>query len=123
MVHIAEKLNDTVTLINVSPEISTGKRIVINKLRDLCKEEVANGARHIILDFSKVRQCPSIVYGNLVVLAKKLQTVQGTVAIAGAFPHIEKAIKITGLSKSIHLYIDVEMAKKILLREGAEVSS
>ncbi len=121
MVHIAEKLTDTVTLIHVSPELSTGKRIVVNKLRDLCKEQVADGTRHIILDFSKVKQCPSIVYGNLVVLAKKLQSVNGTVAIAAAFPHIEKAINITGLSKSIHLYIDVEMAKKILLAEEAEV--
>lgn len=123
MAHKSKKINDDVAVVYVGKELSDGRRVAINELRDLCKSLADEGFKHLILDFSRVKHCLSIVYGNIIVLAKRLQEVGGSVAITSASPHIEKALRITGLSKNIFIYPTVETATEAFSKEVAEHES
>ncbi len=110
MPHEPRSVSDSLAVVEVASELGNGRREIVNELRDLCKELADKDVKNIILDFSQVSMCPSMVFGNIVVLAKRLKESQGRVALAAAKPHLAKTIRITGLTKSVDVFDSTEEA-------------
>jgi len=114
MAHSYEKIGKGTGLIKVGRELSSGRRNAVNELRDICIEVEKQGVVDMVLDFSKVKVCPSVVFGNIIVLAKRLKEKGGRVTIASPSTHVAKAAKITGLTNIVAIADNVEEAMKEL---------
>jgi len=114
MAHSYEKVGKTTGLIKVGRELSSGRRNAVSELRDLCSEVEDQGIINMVLDFSKVKLCPSVVFGNIIVLAKRLREKDGRVSIACPSPNVAKAARIIGLTNTVEMYDTVEEAVKDL---------
>jgi anti-sigma B factor antagonist len=71
------------------------------KLRDDLNALIANGARHITLDFDAVSFVDSSGLGVLVGAYKRLREDGGSIRIVGAQPSVRKVFEITGLEAAL----------------------
>jgi len=117
MGHSYEKIGNRTGLIKVGRELSSGRRSAISELKELCGRAEDGGVVNMILDFSEVRVCPSIVLGSIIVLAKRLGEKEGRVRIACPSPHVARAAQITGLTKAVEICGSVEDAVKDIEKE------
>ncbi len=117
MAHQLTELNEKNDLITVSRELESGNRESVNRLRDLCKKQIALG-KNIILDFENVDICPSIVWGNLIVVAKVAKENDLKVVICNLQPTVYKAAKIIGMTKYVFMVETLAKAESFL---GVEV--
>ncbi|MBW1722616.1 MAG: STAS domain-containing protein [Deltaproteobacteria bacterium] len=120
MAHVYEKLKDSLALVKVGRELSSGRRSAVNELRDLCCSLEKQGINKFVLEFSNVRLCPSVVFGNLIVLAKRLRERKGGVAIAAPSPQVSKAARITGLEKCVPSFDSVDEAIRVMEKKGVD---
>ena len=120
MPHSFEKPSEQLAIIRVGIEITEGNRVAVNELRDLCKTLASGGAKHIVLDFSLVHRCPSIVFGNVLVLAKNQAEAGGKIVLAAASEQVAKIARITGLTHTVTLYPSVAAATTALTDGGAK---
>ncbi|MBW1698295.1 MAG: STAS domain-containing protein [Deltaproteobacteria bacterium] len=118
MSHEYQIIDDSTALVTAGRELSGGKSTIINELRDLCRRLSEEGKNRIIFDFSRVKLCPSMVFGNIIVLNKRLKEKDGGVAIAAPSSHTAKAARITGLTKGISIFDSVEEAIKAIKKTG-----
>ena len=118
MAHEYAKIGDSTAVVTVGRELSGGGRNTVNELRDLCRRLAEEGRNRIILDFSRVRLCPSMAFGNIIILDKRLKEKDGGVAIAAPSSHVAKAARITGLTRSISSFDSVDEAVKGMERTG-----
>jgi len=114
MSHTAETINATTTVVRIAPEISTGKLDTVNELRDLCRELENQGMLHIVMDFSKVQHCPSVVFGNILVGEKRLLAKQGGFCLACFTPYVAKTARIIGVDQDVATFETVEQALQAL---------
>jgi anti-anti-sigma factor len=105
-----EQKTSLLAVIDIGEELSHGRRESANELRDLCKSLEDEGTLTFVLDFKKVKLCPSIVFGNLLVLGKHISEKGGRIYLANPSEHVEKAAKITGLTTTITLVHSVDEA-------------
>lgn len=117
MAHEFEKLSGSAAVVRIGQELSLGKRETVNELRDLCKALEEQGLRDIVLDFAQVTVCPSVVFGNILVLARRLGERQGGVGLVNLCPLVAKSVQITGLTRSVRLYASMAEAAADL-KEG-----
>ena len=110
MLHTVIKHNDKIAVIKAAAELNRGGREVANELRDTCNKLEEEGFTQLVLDFELIKLCPSIVFGNLLVLAKRMAQKQGRVLIANPSETVEKAARITGLTTAITMCKDVPTA-------------
>lgn len=118
MAHEYEKLTEAAAVVRIGQDLSMGKRETVNELRDLCKLLEEQGLRDIILDFAHVTVCPSVVFGNILVLAKRLGEKQGFVGLVNLCPLVAKSVQITGLTRSVRLFSSIAEASA-MLKEGS----
>ena len=104
-------------LVTVSRELEGGSRETVNRLRDLCRREIGPGVS-LVVDFSGINICPSMVWGNLIVQAKRMREDDGAVAICGLRPTVAKAVQIIGMGKYVEICKDSDEAVLRLRGEG-----
>ena len=113
MPHQKHIINEKLVVIGVSRELESGERQAVNRLRDICREEVEKG-HNLIIDFSNVNICPSMVWGNMIVLAKQ-NSIKGTkIAVVGLRSTLNKTVKIIGMEKYVDIFENIEKAKNKL---------
>jgi len=117
MAHEYAKIDDSTAVVTVGRELSSGGRNTVNELRDLCRRLAEEGKKRIILDFSDVKVCPSVVLGNIIVLDKRLKENGGGVALAAPAAHVAKAARIVGLNRTIPSFDSVDDAVKSTQKE------
>jgi len=110
MPHSVRKYNDKIAIVEVGAELNRGGREVANELRDACNRMEEEGCTMLVMDFTNIKLCPSIVFGNLLVLAKRLALKSGRVFVANPSESVEKAARITGLTSTVTLSKDLETA-------------
>ncbi|MBW1730168.1 MAG: STAS domain-containing protein [Deltaproteobacteria bacterium] len=118
MPHTCEKVDNSTALVNVGRELASGRLNTVNELRELCHMLEDEGIANMILDFSNVKLCPSVVLGNIIVLAKRLKEKNGKVIIASPSPHVEKAARIVGITKTIKILQTLDEALKEIKGPG-----
>ncbi|WP_457574501.1 STAS domain-containing protein [Desulfolithobacter sp.] len=103
MAHETVRINQNLTVVFVSRELESGTRETVNRLRDLCRREIDQG-HDVIIDFASTNICPSIVWGNIIVQAKKAATSGRQIAICCLRPTLDKSVRIIGMTKYVHVY-------------------
>ncbi len=119
MPHEIETINNGLALVLVSRELESGNRETVNRLRGLCREQVEKKDMDLLIDFSNVNICPSLVWGNLLVLAKRSKEIGRRIALCCLRPTLDKAARIIGMAKYVEVYADKDEAVKALSREGS----
>ena len=114
MPHNVSEQADNFVVLSIGEELNQRRRETANEIRDMCKALEAEGVVHFILDFKEIKLCPSIVFGNLLVLGKQLNAKGGKVFLANPSSHIEKVARITGLNNAVTMVHTVEESKEIL---------
>lgn len=110
MSHTFEVIDKKTAVVRVAPEISTGKMDTVNGLRDLCRELEMKGVVHLVMDFSDVQHCPSVVFGNILVGQKRLAAAGGGILLTGFSPYVAKTARIIGMNRDVNSFENVESA-------------
>ncbi len=63
-------------------------------------------AKHVLLDFSKVRLLASLMLGVLLTLKKKSEAKRGTLSLCGVREDLKKVFTVTNLDKSFSFFTD-----------------
>ncbi|MBW2091439.1 MAG: HEAT repeat domain-containing protein [Deltaproteobacteria bacterium] len=113
MAHKAKIIDDDLAVITVSRELENSDRDTVNRLRDLCREQI-DESRNLIIDFSGVNICPSMVWGNLIVLAKRARESGCRITLCCLRPTLEKSVRIIGMGKYVDVCSNVGEAEKTL---------
>jgi len=117
MSHKIELIDDSLAVVKVSRDMETGRREVLNQLRDICRELINEKQRNLIVDFKELNICPSLVWGNLLVLSKQARESQYKIGLCSLRPTLAKSVKIIGLSKYMNIYSEKSEAVKALRKE------
>jgi len=117
MQHEIELVDDDLAVIKVSRDLETGRRELVNQLRDSCRELINEKSRNLIVDFEEVNICPSLVWGNLLVLSKQAKENQHKICLCSLRPVLEKSVKVIGLNDYLQVYPDKSEAGKALREE------
>ncbi len=117
MPHEIETINKGLAVVLVSRELESGSRETVNRLRDLCREQVEKDM-DLVMDFSNVNICPSLVWGNLLVLAKRSRGIGRRIALCSLRPTLEKAVRIIKMEKYLEVFSGKDEAVKALSKEG-----
>jgi anti-sigma B factor antagonist len=80
------------------------------RLRERLVELVEQGARHVVVDLSRVEFLDSTGLGVLVGALKRLRAVNGTFKLVCAHERLLKIFRITALDRVFELYDTVEAA-------------
>jgi anti-anti-sigma factor len=112
--HDWKKVTESLAVVTPAGDLAGGGRETVNALRDLCKTLEDEGVRDMVLNLGAVSVCPSIVLGNLIVLAKRLREKNGHVALVEMRPHVAKSVRITGVERSVLVYEKAEDALRDL---------
>jgi|RhiMethySRZTD1v2_1073278.scaffolds.fasta_scaffold03003_12 anti-sigma B factor antagonist len=80
------------------------------RLRERLIELVEGGARHVVVDLSRVEFLDSTGLGVLVGALKRLRAVNGTLGLVCAHERLLKIFRITALDRVFALYDTVEAA-------------
>ena len=113
MPHETVIIYDDLAVVMVSRELESGNRETVNRLRDLCRKQVDKNT-NLIIDFSNVNVCPSLVWGNLLVLAKRATKNGQKIALCCLRPTVEKAVQIIGLAKYMDIFSERNEAVKAM---------
>lgn len=117
---VAETLrNGDVLVLTLSGEIDIA---TAPALRQDIAELVDHRVRRLLLDFSDVGFCDSTGLNVLLEFWRVLNDLNGTLALAGAPPNVERAVRITGLDLSIDLNPDLPTALTNLHEGGTPPS-
>ena len=116
MPHEAEVINEKLAVVKVSRELESGRRESVNRLRDLCREQVEKNM-NLIIDFGNVNICPSLVWGNLLVLAKRCRGTGCKIALCSLRPTLDKAIRIIGITRYMEIFPSKDEALNALKQE------
>ena len=113
MPHETEILNKGLAVVKVSRELESGMRDTVNRLRDVCRKQIENGM-DLIVDFDNVNICPSLVWGNLLVLAKRSRENERKIVLCCLRPTLQKSVRIIGLNKYMKVFLNRDEAVKAL---------
>lgn len=80
------------------------------RLRERLVELVEQGAKHVVVDLSRVEFLDSTGLGVLVGALKRLRAVNGTLGLVCAHERLLKIFRITALDRVFALYDSVETA-------------
>jgi anti-sigma B factor antagonist len=80
------------------------------RLRERLVELVEQGAKHVVVDLSRVEFLDSTGLGVLVGALKRLRAVNGTLGLVCAHERLLKIFRITALDRVFALYDTVEAA-------------
>ena len=80
------------------------------RLREKLVELVEGGAKHVVVDLSRVEFLDSTGLGVLVGALKRLRNVNGTLGLVCAHERLLKIFRITALDRVFALYDSVEAA-------------
>lgn len=119
MPHEIDTINKGFAVLIVSRELESGSRETVNRLRDLCREQVEKDM-DLIIDFSNVNICPSLVWGNLLVLAKRSRGNGHRIALCCLRPTLEKMARIIGMAKYVEVFSGKDEAVKALSQEQSD---
>ena len=93
-----------------------------SEFKHLCKEEVADGARHFILDFSDTGILDSTGLGAIFSLYRKVSSEDGQVVFASISRPVQVVVQLTRTYKVFRQFSTVSEAHEALL-EGNVSSS
>ena len=74
--------------------------------RDLYKLIVKGSAKHLLLDFSKVRLLASLMLGVLLTLKKKSEANKGSLSLCGVREDLKQVFTVTNLDKTFSFFTD-----------------
>ena len=93
-----------------------------SEFKQLCKEEVDEGAHHFILDFSETGILDSTGLGGIFSLYRKVSPDDGQVVFASISRPVQVVVQLTRTYKVFQQFPTVEEAREALLEKGSAVS-
>ena len=90
-----------------------------SEFKTLCNEEVENGARHFILDFSDTGILDSTGLGAIFSLYRKVSPEDGQVVFASISRPVQVVVQLTRTYKVFRQFPSVSEAREALLEGGA----
>ncbi len=88
-------------------------------------ETLADGDRHIIIDFGGTDFIDSTGLGGLIGALKRVRSLEGTLQIVCPQPRLQELFKLTDLHKvfALHESVDVIVERGLPLSQGGESTS
>jgi anti-anti-sigma factor len=98
----------------IRPEGCLNKAIS-SELEELLTNELDEGFRQIVFDFSLINQISSDGLRVILRMVNEVRSLEGDVAITGVLEQVETALDVTGFFKLIDSFPDIETAIESLL--------
>lgn len=98
----------------VRPEGSLNKA-VSSELEELLTNELDEGFRLIVFDFSLINQISSDGLRVVLHLVNEVRTLGGEVAVTGMLEQVETALEVAGFFKLLDAFPDIDTAVESLL--------
>ncbi len=95
--------------------VRVGKSLIFSNadaFKQACLDEVRDGARNFILDFSETSILDSTGLGAIFSLHKQVRLRKGEVVFASVSPPVQIVIQMTGIHRVFQRYSSVEAARE-----------
>lgn len=108
-ISVAERDGVTIVAVTGDLDMSTAPQLL-----DSGTAEIDAGSKRLVLDLSGVTFCDSTGLGVFVRLKKRLDAVQGVLALAGPGENVRTVLNVTGLAEVIGVHPDSATASAAL---------
>jgi anti-anti-sigma factor len=102
------------TILIIRPEGSLNKAIS-SELEELLTNELDEGFRQIVLDFSLINQISSDGLRVILNLVNEVRSLDGEVVVTGMLEQVETALEVAGFFRLIESFRDIDTAMESLL--------
>ena len=104
-----EPISQHSVIVRVGTSLSSANA---NAFKQACLDEVRNGARNFILDFSETGILDSTGLGAIYSLYRRVVPLKGEVEFASVSPPVQVVLEETGIYRVFQRYSSVEVARE-----------
>ena len=104
-----EPITQQSVIVRVGTSLSSANA---NAFKQACLDEVRDGARNFILDFSGTGILDSTGLGAIFSLHRQVEPLNGEVMFASVSPSVEIVLEVTGIYRVFQRYPSVEAARE-----------
>ncbi len=105
-------------VISIDSSIEKGAKTDFDLLKEQCLKLREEGILSIILEMSRIENASSLILGTVILIQKKLEPLNGKIAIAAPTEKLRRILEITGMNKIIRVYDSKEKALNVLDRRA-----